>query len=143
MNPAVLSDASVRSLLARVKTHIELYRAQRDNARYANEMEALARQRARSLMHAERLAPLGTLSAGIAHEINNPTTFISTGIHVIESCWNDACAHWDGNTGLCYDNGTNKRADNARKQIPAMIKNIKSGVARIDKIVSALKAYAH
>jgi C4-dicarboxylate-specific signal transduction histidine kinase len=35
-------------------------------------MEKLAETRARQLVHAERLATLGMLSAGIGHEIRNP-----------------------------------------------------------------------
>jgi DNA-binding response OmpR family regulator len=51
-------------LLARVKTHIDLFCIRKENERFANKMELLAQQRAASLVHAERLATLGTLSAG-------------------------------------------------------------------------------
>ncbi len=54
---------------ARVKTHLEL-------KRHRDHLEALAEARARQLVHSERLATLGTLAAGIAHEINNPLTCI-------------------------------------------------------------------
>ncbi len=39
-----------------------------------------ARQREREMMHAQRLAELGTLAAGVAHEINNPLTVLSGNI---------------------------------------------------------------
>ncbi len=37
---------------------------------------------ARRVSHAERLASLGTLAAGLAHEINNPLTFVTVNIDV-------------------------------------------------------------
>jgi len=39
--------------------------------KYARIMESLAEDRARQLVHAERLSSIGEMSAGIAHEINN------------------------------------------------------------------------
>jgi len=39
-------------------------------------METLAQTRAQQLIHAERLSTMGLLSAGLAHEINNPLTYI-------------------------------------------------------------------
>lgn len=39
--------------------------------KYARVMESLAEERAKKLIHAERLSILGELSAGMAHEVNN------------------------------------------------------------------------
>lgn len=57
--------------------------------RYASEMEGLAQERSKQLIHAERIATAGILSAGIAHEINNPMTFISGNIQMLERLWDD------------------------------------------------------
>ncbi|MBU0663632.1 MAG: response regulator [Proteobacteria bacterium] len=56
-------------LQARVQTHLAL-KAHRDR------MEELAEERAKQLVHADRLSTLGTLAAGIAHEINTPLFYI-------------------------------------------------------------------
>ncbi|MCP4116276.1 MAG: response regulator [Desulfobacteraceae bacterium] len=69
INPAVLK--------ARVHAHAELKR-HRDN------LENLAQERARQLMHSERLASLGTLAAGIAHEINNPLTYVMGNAEILK-----------------------------------------------------------
>jgi signal transduction histidine kinase len=128
-------------LIARVKTHLELFAVRRENRRYAAEMESLAQQRARALVHADRLATLGTLSAGVAHEINNPATFISVGIQTMARLWNDIepviaekCRQ---------DPAQQPRLAFAIKNIPDLIANIKSGVSRIQKVVKALRTYAH
>jgi DNA-binding response OmpR family regulator len=56
---------------------------------YACEMERLARERSEQLVHAERMATVGLLSAGIAHEINNPTTFIAGNIQTLSKFYED------------------------------------------------------
>jgi two-component system NtrC family sensor kinase len=128
-------------LIARVRTHLELFRIRRENRRYALEMEALAEKRAQALLHIERLSTLGTLSAGVAHEINNPATFISVGIQTIERVWAYIEQGLAGGTQKKHDHGD--RIAFALANVPEIIVNIKSGVSRIQKIVGALRSYAH
>lgn len=54
---------------------------------FAKEMERLAENRARQLVHADRLVSLGTLSAGVAHEINNPTSCVLGNAGLLRSLW--------------------------------------------------------
>lgn len=62
----------------------DLERAQQELSQYAGRMEQLAELRAQQLLHADRLALLGTMSAGIAHEINNCITMISPNAQMLE-----------------------------------------------------------
>jgi signal transduction histidine kinase len=47
------------------------------------------------LIHGVRLATLGTLAAGVAHEINDPMAFVSSNLNRVEESWNDPREHSD------------------------------------------------
>lgn len=48
------------------------------------EAQSLADMRARQLVQAEKLASMGLLAAGIAHEIKNPVGYISNNLEILE-----------------------------------------------------------
>ncbi len=104
-------------------------------SRFAHEMEALAQQRAELLVHADRMASLGVMAAGIAHEINNPATFINGNIQTFEKFWTviQRCL---------ADERKDHRMAFIIEEMPSLIEGMKSGVARIQRIVKGLKSYA-
>jgi len=103
---------------------------------YANSMKALAEERAQQLAHSVRLATLGTLAAGIAHEINNPTTFIAGNAQSLERYWEALIQKG------CLSETQDKQVALILEHFPKMISGIRAGVKRITKIVSSLKSYA-
>ncbi len=106
---------------------------------YAKEMERLAEERSRMLIHADRLATLGTLTAGVAHEVNNPNTFISGNAQTLQRCWpriqhileQELSAHPEDH-----------KLAMILEEIPKMLEGIRTGVSRITAIVNGLKRYA-
>lgn len=76
------------------------------------------------MIQSEKMASLGILSAGIAHEINNPLNFISGGVEGLE---------------LMLDDLNNDES----KDIPKLLSIIKEGVSRASKIVSSLNEFNH
>lgn len=71
-------------------------RSMRDSARLAaewhervEERSAMLRRKEMQLVHGERLAMLGTLAAGVAHEINDPMAFVSSNLNRVEEAWAD------------------------------------------------------
>lgn len=108
-------------------------------SKYATEMESLAKDRAQQLIHADRMATLGMLSAGVAHEINNPLTFISGNTQTLERAWNQVAE-----TLQTYSKqeGQEDRWEFIIDEVPKMLLGIHNGVNRISKIVSGLKRFA-
>lgn len=104
--------------------------------KYADSMKELAEERAKQLVHADRLATLGTLAAGIAHEINNPSTFIAGNAQSLEKYWEALIQK-----GF-FSETKDQQVDVILEDFPKMISGIRSGVKRITKIVSSLKSYA-
>ena len=105
---------------------------------YADEMETVAEQRAKMLVHADRLATIGTLTAGVAHEINNPTTFISGNIQFLIKCWPDL---EKAMTFYLKENKNNKVKLLSEEGLD-VLNGIQEGVIRITDIVSGLKSFA-
>jgi signal transduction histidine kinase len=108
---------------------------------HAGEMEKLAEERAKQLVHADRMVTLGTMSAGIAHEINNPTAFISGNAQMLEKFWKVIEPTLQSSWNDSSENAAQKQFILA--ETPKMIEAIKSGVTRISRIVTGLKSYSH
>ncbi|WP_413587284.1 ATP-binding protein [Bdellovibrio sp. HCB274] len=88
------------------------------------ERERLLKEREEKVMVSSRLASLGEMAAGIAHEINNPLAVMGGYISVIRKSL--------ASKGLGEDVDLNRRMD-----------SVESMVGRIAKIVKGLRSYAH
>lgn len=108
---------------------------------YASEMEKLAEERAKQLVHADRMATLGLLTAGLAHEINNPATFISGNLQMMKSVWPilENIIKGQLEQGDAENAG---KLEFIQKEMPGVIQGMENGVRRIAGITSGLKSYA-
>lgn len=114
----------------------------RELERYTLHLEALAQERAKQLVHADRMATLGMMSAGIAHEINNPASFISGNLQTLERFWPELKQTMEE----VLPSAEETRADRLRfilEEMPKLVAGMRNGVSRISRIVKGLKIFAH
>lgn len=116
-----------------------------------------------SVIQKEKMASIGELAAGVAHEINNPLGFVKSNVETLSSFFNNMsdminlyrdCLR--GRKGL----GGNRNArreqtkiiDEAEKkykidyillEIEPLFSDLQEGISRVAKIVSTLNSFAH
>lgn len=98
----------------------------------------------KQLAHTDKMASLGQLSAGIAHEINNPIGYVTSNLDVLKDylqIYEDAFSILAKNT----DNSqvlAQSELSFTREDTPALIDACKNGVERVAAIVNSLKTFS-
>lgn len=127
----------------------------RDNIQKLKEAFAAQKKMEQELIQANKMASLGVLSAGIAHEINNPINFVYAGINSLRRDFEDLEVVIEEINKLNPETENIKEKleniqklkeenyfDEAFEAIPQIIKDIKLGADRTAEIVKGLRSFS-
>jgi len=115
------------------------------------------------ILQSEKMASIGQLAAGVAHEINNPIGFISSNLEALNDYMDDLntlLGHYQnlqeklaGDTSLSDGVKSQVQAvkeyeeqieiDYLKEDIPELLGDCKDGTDRVGRIVGDLKSFAH
>ncbi|RMF14281.1 MAG: HAMP domain-containing protein, partial [Alphaproteobacteria bacterium] len=103
------------------------------------------------LVHSEKMASLGQLVAGVAHELNNPIGFIYANFQHLQEYTEDLFAALDEIAAMKLPEAALAKLseildrhdiDYIREDLPKIVKSGRSGATRIKEIVSALRRFS-
>jgi two-component system sensor histidine kinase HupT/HoxJ len=108
--------------------------------------EAL-KQAQQQLLHSEKLASLGRLVAGVAHELNNPISFVLGNVHALKKYTERMASYLQavhGGESAATLQGLRQslRIDHALADLPSLIEGTIEGAQRTTEIVNGLKRFS-
>ncbi|WP_109829495.1 ATP-binding protein [Reichenbachiella versicolor] len=107
------------------------------------------------ILHAEKMSSLGQLTAGIAHEINNPVNFVSNGINTLKENFEQVGVFIDNYRSVCEQESLedvkkyykilrsdDKEYDGIIQSIQESLEDVDYGTNRITEIVNGLRIFS-
>jgi len=129
------------------KTQIQL---EETNVELASSLRKLQKNQ-NALIQTEKMASIGVLASGVAHEINNPIGFIKSNLSILKEYFEDIESYYqDSLVNLTNDTQKTIQQHLAKKHdidfllsdIPPLLEGSIGGVDRVIEIVQNLKTFA-
>ena len=116
----------------------------RDLSESNRRLEERVAERTRELLQAEKMASIGQLAAGVAHEINNPIGFVNSNVNMlgryVQSLLQLAEIGAQTPAGQALKGQVD--LDYLREDLPELIKESQDGLERVRRIVANLKDFS-
>ncbi len=110
-------------------------------------------------VHSQKLEAIGSLAAGIAHEINTPIQYVTDNTRFLQDAFEDLAKVFEAGTsmlgaikrnpeagaeGLAYETAVEEAdLDYLREEIPQAVSQSLGGLSRVSEIVSSMKEFSH
>jgi signal transduction histidine kinase len=103
------------------------------------------------IVHSEKMASLGQLAAGIAHELNNPVGFVYANLDILNQYYHDFVRLLDYYDEFCLTDEKRLKAasfkdeikyDQLREDLASILDDCQDGVKRIRDIVQNLRIFS-
>jgi two-component system NtrC family sensor kinase len=157
-------------LVMRIRNLLKLKKYQDSLSTYSNVLEERVADRTTELasanlqlseahaqlLQSEKLAALGQLAAGVAHEINNPIAFVNSNLGTLKGYIKDMVkvlgAYEAANQSIVHHPDLQARLDQLKAELeldfvcadaPQLIDESLEGISRVCSIVQDLKSFAH
>jgi signal transduction histidine kinase len=158
---SVIITRQSEELIARnellLRQQIELKGYNKELEKQNHELEVTLselRETQAQLIQAEKLATIGMLTAGIAHEINNPINYINSGLEGLKVSFNDCYNYIEESIRIMESDSPDIPRDILRLEekydlksisgsIPVLLANIQNGSLRATEIVRSLLYFTH
>ena len=120
------------------KIQLDIIREQREEMTQQNDMlkEALDKlhETQKQLIESAKMSSLGQMTAGLAHEINNPLNYISGGVQALDQTISHLVS--------ISTSREKNRAQQIQNDIHGMLRSIHNGVGRASRIVQSLRTFS-
>ncbi len=146
----------ILNLVSLSLTNILLHGEQQQRIEELREANTKLEEAQNQLIQSEKMASVGQLAAGVAHEINNPIGFVNSNLSSLEKYVNQLLSLLDKYDAIrpallgdaealaAFDSvKEDSNLEFLREDIPTLLRESRDGIGRVKKIVKSLKDFSH